>query len=153
MRRLTKTQIKEWEAHKSAIESAENDGRGAYATLMESIETAQAALEEAHAKYEGVLDDSRAKYAAAEDWLTCVYLTQNDYYDDRSERWQEGDDGGAYAEWMGAIEEMRDRMEALAGGCLDAIEWCSDAPVIEFDDDREWATDYCLEIPASPEEV
>ncbi len=145
MRRLTKTQIKEWNAHKSAIESAENDGREAYEALTAQIEAARAALEEAHAKYEGILEDARSKYAAAEDWLTCVHLTQSDYYDERSERWQDGDAGGAYAEWQGAIEEMRNRMEEAGG--------CSDAPVIEFDDDREWTTDYCLEIPASPEEV
>ena len=145
MRRLTKTQIKEWSAHIAAIESAENDGREAYDALINQIEAARAALEEAHAKYEGILEDARSKYAAAEDWLTCVHLTMSDYYDDRSERWQEGDGGGAYAEWQNAIEEMRNRMEGAGG--------CSDAPVIEFDDDREWTTDYCLEIPASPEEV
>ena len=145
MRRLTKTQIKEWEAHKSAIESAENDGREAYEALTAQIEATRAALEAAHAKYEGILEDARSKYAAAEDWLTCVHSTQSEYYNDRSERWQEGDAGGGYAEWQDAIEEMMSRMQEAGG--------YSDAPVIEFDDDREWATDYCLEIPASPEEV
>jgi hypothetical protein len=118
----------------------------AHSTLITKalVECAQAAsqLQDAVGEFNGVLEEARDKvqrhadiYAEKLDGLRGVYAEigedARNYYDERSETWQESDTGSAYSEWVDTLESPD--IEDLALDFPDELE-------IELPDftDTEW---------------
>ena len=75
MNKLNKKQSKELAKHQSDLTDAAE------------------AIEEAVEAYATAADEARA-------FAESIHADQQAYYDERSEKWQEGDAGTAYTEWM-----------------------------------------------------
>lgn len=62
-----------------------------------------------------------AKLDAVKEWLDATYQDMRSRFDQRSERWQEGDTGQTASEWIdefdsiaGEVETLSDRLTQLA---------------------------------------
>lgn len=88
MKKIGKDQEKEWSKHIMVL-------RGHKDTIQNAID----ALEQARDEYNGALQEAR-------DFRDQVVADMEDYYDDRSEAWQEGDAGSAYVEWKDEWETI-----------------------------------------------
>lgn len=77
------------------------------------------AIDEAKSKLEAIIEEMKGKVAeaisAVNDARDSAYNALDDivneaqsYYDEKSEKWQEGDNGQQYQEWIGKLEEARD---------------------------------------------
>jgi hypothetical protein len=104
---------REVESVLAKIEQLRVDTLLAYETLIGELDEPQETVR-------GMLED--AANAAA------------DYYDNRSEKWQEGDTGSAYATW-------RDELQSLADGAAEPFE-APDFPEIETPDWLERCASY-----------
>lgn len=131
MKHLTKKQIEEIEAHRAKLEDARR-------TIEEAISKAQAIVDEAVEEVNGWREE-------AVEAIREIYGKTEDFFDERSDNWKDGDAGSSYMEWMGAIDEAATTLEdelsidiaALACDELDAVE--------------QWAG-ILEEIPHAPEE-
>lgn len=56
----------------------------------------------------------------ANKWRELVGEMQQ-YFDDRSEKWQEGDSGDEYQAWIDSVEEQADALDEVADFSLDQI--------------------------------
>lgn len=97
MTKLNKEQLKQWEEHKSAI----SDERDALET---EIDAYNALMNETWERVENALLSLNEKIAQAEEWRGEIASEMQDYFDERTERWQEGDAGCAYQEWISEWE-------------------------------------------------
>lgn len=132
MKHLTKKQIEDIESHRAKLEDARR-------IIEEAISKAQAIVDEAIEEVNGWRED-------AVESIREIYGKTEDFFDERSDNWKDGDAGSSYMEWMGAIDEAATTLEdelsidiaALASDELDAIEQWSG--ILE-------------EIPHAPDEV
>jgi hypothetical protein len=134
LKRLTKKQSKFFAdlidemtlAHESAIEAADDFNEVIRGELAERAEALGEAL--------GVLN---AKIEAYNEGVEEIRDLAEQYYDERSERWQESEAGESYQEWIDAMEEIEE---------LD-----TDTP--ETEEVEEPDMDILPYLPRSPEEL
>lgn len=79
--------------------------------LAASIRSLNAGLETAFAEVEKAQEDYNAIVGTAEEFRDEVNSAQSDYFEDKSEGWQEGGAGSAYSEWKDSWEEAFERIE------------------------------------------
>ena len=73
---------------------------------------------------------------AANEWRNNIHSEMENYYDERSEKWQEGDAGSAYSDWkdnygneFDAVEiELPDELEMPDVAVVEALEELTDEP-------------------------
>lgn len=94
------------------------------------MQNAQAALNAAIADYNELVDEA---YGFVED----IHSEREGEYDDRSERWQEGERGEAAATWLSELEEVRDSLTGIEP--------------VEFDLTMEELTDHSEILDDMPE--
>lgn len=87
-----------------------------------SIAAFNASQESAFAEVEKAKDEYNQKVVAADEFRYEIYSAQSDYFNDKSENWQEGDAGSAYSEWKDAWEESFDALEIEPPQELEAID-------------------------------
>lgn len=64
----------------------------------------QSRLVASREKIEELVADHNLLVDEATNWMTHLAERARDYYDSRSEKWQEGDAGGAYSTWLEQLE-------------------------------------------------
>ena len=115
MNKLSKKARETWEGHLADLNEAEGELRTALESFNEESENlwgeVEAALNEFNEKRSALAEDLEAKRTevnnAIEELRSVrdeVVADQENYYDERSERWQEGERGEAYAEWKDTWE-------------------------------------------------
>jgi uncharacterized protein YukE len=93
MNKLTKQQQADLD---KLVESSQE----AHKALTEGIDAFNEALEAARAKLTESIEKYNATVEQANEFMTAIHDDMDSYYSDKSERWQEGDAGNAYQEWM-----------------------------------------------------
>ena len=85
--------------------------------LVDAIRTAQAELETAITNFNSVVEDEQdkvngklnalnEKIGEAREWAEGIASDMQSYYDEKSERWQEGDNGQNYSSWKEEYENL-----------------------------------------------
>jgi hypothetical protein len=90
MKKLSKTQLAELTAHVTAL-----------ATHKAEIDDAWARFEGAHDDLTTAIGEYNSALASVTEWRDGITQEMQDYFDERSEKWQDGDAGQAYQEWIG----------------------------------------------------
>lgn len=67
-----------------------------------------AAVEEAREKINGIIAEINEAKDDAREILDDAAMEAESYWDERSEKWQEGDRGQAYDEWKNRLRELAD---------------------------------------------
>jgi len=65
----------------------------------------------ARSEIEDLVDKANDVRKKAHGVIEDITNEMDSYYDDRSEKWQEGDNGQAYQEWKNEVEQVRDDMD------------------------------------------
>lgn len=94
MKKIDKTSMKKIDDAKSSLVDIAAKAAAVVASMNEQLERLSDEANEARQEIYDVLDD--------------VVTQASDYYDERSEKWQEGDAGSAYQDWINTIESARD---------------------------------------------
>jgi len=92
---------REHEKERSELVDRLNNRR---ALVEESIAEFNTALADHRRPVDAAIEAYNEAVEAAKDFADRVAGDAQAYYDDRSERWQEGDAGAAYADWINAWE-------------------------------------------------
>ena len=82
-----------------------------YEKLDAAVSTFNAAMEEAWEKVQEALDEHNTAIESANEWRGDIAQQMQDYYDNRSEKWQESDKGSEYEQWKSEWEESFDQVE------------------------------------------
>lgn len=93
MSKLTKSQQAERETIVTALREEGGKLEDAVRVFNEKLQTAKGELEAAQTAY-------NEKLSTARDFAEGVASTTQEYIDDKSEKWQEGEKGQAVAEWQ-----------------------------------------------------
>ena len=80
--------------------------RTAHDELETAITEYNAAMEEEQDKVQGKLNALNEKIREASDWATGIASEMQSYYDEKSERWQEGENGENYLSWKEEYEGL-----------------------------------------------
>lgn len=104
MNKLSKQQEREKEDHAQTIERKKEALEEALAAFNKKVDEAKQPVEEALSDLNGAIDD-------ASRWLEETNGEMDSYYNERSERWQEGDKGSAYSEWMNSYGSELEQVE------------------------------------------
>lgn len=113
--KLTKEEKKNRDEHVKSIDSKRDDLQGAInaynekmeevkAELQEAIDVYNDKMNEAKAKVEEALSDYNSALGDAKSFADDVANQGNSDFDDKSERWQEGEAAEAAREWIDAWE-------------------------------------------------
>ena len=104
MKRLNRKQSSEKASHVQAINTAKEK-------LEEVILEYNSKMGAAWGPVQEALDKLNQAVAEANEFRDDICTQQQDYYDERSEKWQEGDAGSSYSSWMeewdSELEEVR----------------------------------------------
>jgi len=103
MNKLSKTQCGEFEAVNVAFQ-------GAWQDASEAVETYNL-KETTWKELKVTLDDLESAKDAAHTLITATVEAMQEYYDSKSEKWQEGDKGTAYYGWIESWQDMADRLQ------------------------------------------
>lgn len=79
------------------------------------IRAAVAAINRSFENYNEVLQEARG-------FVEDIHAERDDEFEERSERWQEGDRGDEAREWLDALQEVIDAMEDIAPVEIDPFE-------------------------------
>lgn len=112
MKRLSKEQVKR---HAQLA----TDLHEAYREMEAAIGYYNVAVSEAFAKLAPAVEAFNAKVTEANEFIGEVHDEQEAYFDEKSERWQEGDAGSAYSDWKGEWETEVEEVELEEPGELD----------------------------------
>jgi glutaredoxin 2 len=85
-------------------------------TLIEEI---NAAVEEAKGKVDDLMGKLNEKRQEAADLMEEKASDAESYFDEKSEKWQEGDNGQVYSEWKDRLRQIADDL----GTEMDDLEW------------------------------
>jgi chromosome segregation ATPase len=127
--KLTKKQQAEKADHAQTI-------RKKHEALEQAVAAYNTAMREQRAKVEEALNDLNGAITDAESWREEIANAQEEYYDNKSEKWQEGDKGNAYSswkdEWGNEFEQMEEiefpELEVPECDLPDTIENLNDQP-------------------------
>lgn len=103
MKKLSRDQIKEKEAHAEEIRDKKE-------ALDEAIVAYNKAMEEPKAAVEKALEELNEAIREANEWRTNTASDMQSYMDERSDKWHEGEAGSQYSGWKDKFEE---EMEAI----------------------------------------
>lgn len=105
------------------------DIRQRWTTARDALDVAQADANEKIAQVQSDLSDKIADLNAlveeANGIREEIEADAQSYYDEKSEKWQEGDRGSAYSEWISAWQNEVEEIEEVA---LDTIARVEDVP-------------------------
>jgi hypothetical protein len=104
MKKLTKAQLRTRDEHACNIRSKGE-------VLAEAVQAFNEKLEAAWVDVEAARDELNEEIDNANQFRSEVYDAADSYFSDRSERWQDGDAGQAYQEFMGQWEEELEQVE------------------------------------------
>jgi chromosome segregation ATPase len=80
--------------------------RTAHAELETAIGTYNEALTEEKGKVQEKLDALNAKIHEVKEWTVDLASDMQNYHDEKSERWQEGENGQNYSSWKDGYENL-----------------------------------------------
>jgi predicted nuclease with TOPRIM domain len=80
--------------------------REKHESLTETIEVFNAALTTHQKAVEEALQSLNGVIVEGKDWLEGISQEQSDYYEDKSEKWQEGENGQNYDAWKELYENV-----------------------------------------------
>ncbi len=129
MKRFSKEQSAKVSQHVETLRAAADKVTAEVSNYNSARATAWKPLEEAVAAYNAAVIDANAM-------MEGIAADQQSYIDERSEKWQEGDAGQVYQEWMqaweGSLEELDidepDELEEPDMNAADALEELPDEP-------------------------
>jgi|SRR5215467_830978 len=105
MTKLTKAQLTEKQDHETKLEETLD---ALTAAVTEYNDALEALWEE---KIGPALEAYNEAVDAANQWRGDIASDMQNYYDERSEKWQEGDKGSAYSDWKDEWSEEFDQVE------------------------------------------
>lgn len=100
MKRLSKKHRESEAAHQKAVEKAMSEANDAIIEYNEALYNLPSP-DEALAAFNQAIEEYNT-------WLGEVRADMECYYDERSERWQEGDAGDQYQTWIDAMEDLEE---------------------------------------------
>lgn len=106
MRKISQSDMQRIGKLRDAIEGKKAKIEEAFVQFRESIAPIIEEAEEERQELHGVLDD--------------IVNAMESYYDEKSEKWQEGDAGSAYSEWKDQIDNARGYFESEMSFEIDA---------------------------------
>ena len=98
MQKLSKTEEAQLDTYMAALVEAYEALGAAAETFNAALEEAWAAFAQEQERYNAVVDDWNA-------WRLQVGADGREYFDERSEKWQESHKGQAYAAWIEPYED------------------------------------------------
>lgn len=104
MKKLTKEQIKQRDELSTRLASRRED-------FNEALENYNAAKKEAWIEVAQAIDAINEAIEAANEWKTEIASAIQEYVDNKSEKWQEGDTASEYGTWKEAYEEEFEKLE------------------------------------------
>ncbi len=104
MKKLTKAQVEARWRHMDALKASSE-------TVEEAIDQYNQTMQEAWEKIEEAVSSYNEAIAQASEFKEEVYSEAQEYYDERSEKWQESDKGQSYQEWIDEWEADLDEIE------------------------------------------
>jgi hypothetical protein len=102
--RLSKDQLAARETIVTRLNSAGEAVTDAVNAYNEAMAAEWAKVEEAIADYNAAVE-------SANEFRDGVHADMEGYYEDRSEKWQEGEKGSAYSDWMNEWDEYFSELE------------------------------------------
>jgi oligoendopeptidase F len=99
MKALSKDQIKERGEHVARL-------REKHDSLEQAIGVYNAALAENQTTVEEALRELNEEIELGKNWVEAVAQEQNDYFDNKTEKWQEGESGQNYDAWKELYENV-----------------------------------------------
>mgnify|MGYP001564747016 CR=1 FL=1 len=117
MKTLAKPDIARRNALAIRIQSAREDLDVAIAEYNATVETAFAYAQTTADVYNGLIEE-------AKEWADSIAGQIGEYIQERSERWQEGERGQAYANWLTEYEEVS--FDTADIETPDPLEWDGD---------------------------
>lgn len=93
MKRLSKTQIKEKANFISALTEAKEK-------LDKAIEDYNSAIDREYMKVDAAIAAFNSEVGAFNEWRDGLHDEMQNFYDDRTDTWRDGDAGQSYSEWM-----------------------------------------------------
>jgi len=141
------------ETLRSAIQEIKDEGEGKLSAVSDAVEEFNSWLQEAK---DNDLDEAFTTYQDAmtdgRDLMEELANDADNYFDDKSEKWQEGEKGEAYGEWRDRLREIADEFDEPE--CPE-IEFDFECPeFFDFDadpDDIKNGDDLFEDIPEEPE--
>lgn len=97
MKKLNKEQTAQHTKLSEVLHDAHEELDGAIKKYNEKVAVAFSELE-------SLVDTFNAKITTANDFIGEVHSEQESFFDEKSEKWQEGDIGSAYTDWMSTWE-------------------------------------------------
>lgn len=97
--KFSKSDIKERDEHLETTRQKENSLNEAIEKYNETVEDAYREVEEALSDYNGALNDAR-------EFVDRVRTEFSDEFDEKSEKWQEGDKASAAREWIDSFDTV-----------------------------------------------
>lgn len=123
MKKLSKAQEKEKAEHAQKIRDAAGALEGAIDQFNKELERQRADVQAAQTKLNEAIAD-------AESWRDEINTAQGDFFEDKSERWQEGEAGSKYSSWKEAWAEEFEQVEIELPDDIQA-EWYDVAELLE----------------------
>lgn len=99
MKKFSKEQL-------DSIEKAVSDVRDAERDLNDEIKMFNEHMDGFRSDVELAIEKYNNKLASLKEVYTGLAETAREYYDERSEKWQEGDAGQAYSDWCDEMENV-----------------------------------------------
>jgi hypothetical protein len=96
MKKFSKAQLAERDAHNAAITTA-------HAEMEEAIQTYNDARRLAYIHLMEKINSYNEAINSANEWLDGLHSEAESYYDEKSEKWQEGDAGSTYQSWLDVL--------------------------------------------------
>lgn len=122
--KLTKQEMTERAKHIGALTNGREAIDAAIEAFNATMETAREALETAFEVYETTFNEAKA-------WAEDIVSQANDDFADKSERWQEGDNGSAAREWIDEWEGALTDEPAIEFPEPIAVDWEQHADELE----------------------
>lgn len=115
MNRLSKQEIEDRDRRNKAL-------RDALAEVNRQIDTFNAAMDEHWRAVEDAVSVYNEAVGEVNGWLSDIHSAQEAHYDEKSEKWQEGERGEAYQSWMQEFENEVEEAEVSKPDDVDAVE-------------------------------
>jgi hypothetical protein len=132
MLKLNKAELDERDTIVQRLNTHKDNVEAAIIAFNEAVETAFNEVESAVNAYNEAI-------GAANSLKSTLAESARGYFEEKSEKWQEGENGEKYASWIEALEEEIEPLE---------IEAPTEIPEAEFD-----AIDTFESLPTNPDEV
>lgn len=129
--KLTKKLREEIDACVTASETAREALVAAVEKFNDALAEAKTAVEEAQSKYNEELQQTR-------DALEGIADDMQSEYDDKSEKWQEGDRASSVSEWIDTIRDALSEFEDADITLPDDIEAPSESVAVDLEDESNF---------------